>query len=131
MIAAKFAPHSLKKRIILAVMAVVVAGLLVTAFLISRSLRKDMETLLGDQQLANAEIVARSIDQDFRDRLDALRRVAQGLAPTIPDGAVAVQRALEQQPIVQTLFNGGITVYSPDGTAIADVLATTGQPGVD
>lgn len=54
-----FAKHSLKKRISLAMLLIFLAGLWVLSFVASELLRKDMEQMLGDQQLNYRDICRR------------------------------------------------------------------------
>ena len=112
--------HSLKTRITLSLLAIFLAGVWLLSFYVSQRLRKDMEHLLGEQQLSTATLIAGQINRELDERLQALEAVAGTLAPAMRAGPEAVQAQISQRPLLQSLFNAGINVFDADGTAIAD-----------
>lgn len=111
---------SLKTRVTLFTLAAFLMGIW-TLFIYARlTLRDDMQQLIGEQQLANVTSIARSVESELTDRLVALELTAQHLGPAMAHGPAAVQADIASRELLQSLFNGGVFVTGPDGTAIAD-----------
>jgi len=123
--------HSLKTRITVTMMAIFLATLWSLSYYVSQMLRKDMERLLGDQQFSTVSYLAAEINFQLTDRMDALKTVADAVSPVALDHAPAMQTLLEQRPIFQRLFNGGVIAYRLDGTAIAEVPLSAERIGVN
>lgn len=126
-----FLARSLKTRVTLFTLAIFLAGIWSLAYYASRMLREDMQRLLGEQQQATLSLVAAQINQGLEMRLGALGRVANTAAPVMLSGSAALQTFLEQRPVLQSLFNGGVIAYQADGTAIAEVPSSAGRVGVN
>jgi two-component system, sensor histidine kinase and response regulator len=123
--------HSLKARITLNTLAIFVISICFLAFYASRMLREDMQRVLGDQQLSTVSFVAAEINSELRERLEALERITGEISPSLMANPAALQKQIEQRPILQILFNGGILITGPDGTAIADVPLSAGRIGTN
>ena len=123
--------RSLKTRVTLFTLAIFVASIWALAFYASRMLRQDMQRLLGEQQYSIVSVLAADINQELGDRLNALEKVVERLTPAMLGDAATMQRFLEDRPVLQTFFNGGVIAYRTDGTAIADSLPAAGRIGVN
>ena len=123
--------HSLKARITLTTLAIFVISIWSLAYYASQILREDMQRVLGDQQLSTVSFVAAEINDELSDRLVALERIAREISPSLMASPDALQKQMEQRLILQILFNGGILVTGPDGTAIADVPLSAGRIGTN
>jgi PAS domain S-box-containing protein len=123
--------RSLKTRITLATLVIVLIGLWSLAIYANRALREDIKHLLGDQQFATATFIAAQIDQELNERLTALQTVAKSVSGVMLGDPARMQGFLADRPILQQLFNGGIVALSLDGTAIAEAPRTTGRVGVN
>lgn len=93
-------------------------------------LRNDIQRLLGEQQFSAVSIVAEDINTELNNRLRALEQVAAKITPAMLDNAPALQIFLEDRINFGSLFSGGVYVTRLDGTAIADLPASTGRIGV-
>jgi signal transduction histidine kinase len=123
--------HSLKTRVTVFTLAIFVISLWVLALYATRMLREDMQHLLGAQQQATAAFVAEQINEELADRLAALELIASQIDTPLMGNRSALQARIEQRPILQILFNGGVFVTGPDGTAIADVPLSAGRIGTN
>jgi PAS domain S-box-containing protein len=123
--------RSLKTRVTLFTLSIFVICIWALAFYASRVLREDMERLLGEQQYSIVSLLAANINQELGDRLSALEKVVERLTPAMLGDAATMQRFLEDRPVLQTLFNGGIITYGTDGTVIADSLPAAGRIGAN
>jgi len=123
--------RSLKTRLTVFTLVIFVISLWLLALFATRMLREDMQHLLGEQQQSMVSLVADQINEELVDRLAALELIAsQTLAPLMGN-PTALQARLEQRPMHQLLFNGGLFVTGPDGTAIADVPLSAGRIGTN
>ena len=123
--------HSIKTRITLATLAVVLTCLWLLSYYTNRTLRDDMERELGEQQLSTATLLAAQVNSEITTRIQALEVVAGEAAPAMREGAAAMQQLIEQRTVLKMLFNGGVIAYGTDGTAIAEYPPTTGRVGVN
>ena len=126
-----FQLRSIKTRVTLFTLAIFVTSIWTISFYVGRMLQLDMERALGAQQFSAVSMVAADINEDIQSRLDALEIIAVTIASTLPSGAAATQKALENFPVFQHLFNAGTVVTGLDGTAIASVPAALGRVGVN
>jgi PAS domain S-box-containing protein len=123
--------RSLKSRVTLFTLAIFALGIWSLAFYATRTLRDDTQRLLGEQQFSTASYIAAEVNQGLGDRLRALEKVANKSAEAMHLGPAVIQRLIDERPTLQDFFNGGITVYGADGTAVADFPQSTGRIGVN
>jgi hypothetical protein len=123
--------QSLKVRAMVFALAVFVLGMWSLSFYISRNLRADMVQMLGEQQLSVATSMAKEVDQNLTQRLQALEAVAKATDADLLARPAALQTRLEQRPLLQLLFNAGAFVTDLEGTAIADVSLSANRIGVN
>ena len=123
--------RSLKAKITFVALGVFVLSLWGFAYYASRLLHDDMQSRLGEQQLATVSLVATQLERELSGRLVGLEETARLCAQTMRHGPQAIQLLLEQQPALQVLFNGGMYVTDQDGTAIADYPLPAVRTGVD
>ena len=123
--------RSLKTRVTLFTLAIFLIGIWALALYASRMLREDMQRLLGEQQFSVVSFMATEINHELDDRLRALETIAGSVSPALLSNMAALQVLLEQRPVLQSLFNGGVTALGLDGTAIADVPLSAGRIGVN
>lgn len=123
--------RSLKTRLTLLSMLVIVTSILFVTLYLSRSLRADMQTVLGEQQFSTVSAMAREIDGRLEDRKKALQTIASEITSKLMDEPVALQMMLEQRHLLQLMFNGGVFITSKDGTAIADLPVSNHRIGTN
>ncbi len=126
-----FLKGSLKTRVTLFTLVIFALGIWSLAFYATRTLRDDTQRLLGEQQFSTASYIAAEVNQGLHDRLKALEKVAALSVKAMQTGPAAMQTLIDERPILQEQFNGGITAYGPDGTAIADYPRSTGRIGIN
>ncbi|MBI4966997.1 MAG: sensor histidine kinase [Rhodospirillales bacterium] len=122
---------SLKFRITVGALAILVGSVWLLAYVSSRRLRADMERMLADQQSSTASFIADDIEDKVKTRFAGLLRVADSFDRSLMDDPAALQDRLERLPVFQDLFNGGIIVTNKDGTAIADFPISVGRIGTN
>jgi CheY-like chemotaxis protein len=82
---------SLRTRITLLVLVIVLASIWGLTSHFGEALREDYQRLLGEQQLSTSTYLAREIDQELADRLHALARVAGIVTPEVMADAEAAR----------------------------------------
>ena len=122
--------QSLKTRATVFTLAIFVLGIWTLSLFVSHSLQADMERLLGEQQFSVVASVAKRVNDDLGDRLQALQTIAERDVALLAN-PTALQAHLEQQPLLQLLFNGGVFVTRPNGTVIVDVPLSAQRIGVN
>ena len=75
------APRSLKLRLTLFTLVVFVVSIWTLTLYISRTLRDDMQAMLGEQQFSTVSLIADQINKELTDRFKGLELVASGLSP--------------------------------------------------
>jgi PAS domain S-box-containing protein len=123
--------RSLKTRLTLFTLLVFVLSIGALVFFVSRMLQSDLQRVLGEQQFATVSFIGAQVNDELSDRLAALELIAQKIDAQLMGNPTALQAQLEQRPVLQTLFNGGIFVTGADGTAIADVPLSAGRIGTN
>ena len=126
-----FLRQSLKTRITLATLAILLVSLWSLSYYASQMLRQDMTRVLGQHQLNTVSLLATEVDQALDERLCALKRIAGIMPPVLLTNAAEVQTFLDGQPVLQDLFNGGVLAYRLDGTVIAEAPRSAGRVGLN
>ena len=109
---------SLKTRIPLFSLSLILISIWSLAIYASHSLRKDMQRLLGEQQLSTVSLVANEVNQELTHRLQILQLVAKDIRPELMSNPVRLQAVLKELPIFQNGFSGGTFVTSVGGVTI-------------
>ena len=131
MILQVFQWRSLKTRVTVLTLVIFVISLWMLALYASRMLREDMKRHLGEQQQSAVSFVAEQVNDELADRFAALKLIANQIDAPLMGNRSALQARLEQRPILDLLFNGGVFVTGPDGVSFASVpLALEGAPRI-
>jgi len=113
--------NSLKTRVTLFTLLIFLVSIWSLAFYTGQMLHRDMQRELGEQQFSIAKMVAKEIDHELADRLQALEKVAGGFNQAFLENPLALQSNLAGRPVLQELFNGGLFVTGIDGVVMASV----------
>ncbi len=101
------------------------------AWYVGKTLQRDMEQLLADQQFASVGLVAGQITSDIEERMSALKSISKLLTPDLLANRAALQTDLERRAVLNRLFNRGIFVTDPSGLAIASSPTSAGRLGLN
>ena len=123
--------RSLKTRVTLFSLVIFALSLWALAYYASKMLRTDMEQLLGDQQRSTVALVAANIDQELKDRLNALEKIAGSFDENELKSPAALQGNLERRAILPLLFNGGHFITDAAGMTIASIPVEAGRIGIN
>ena len=122
--------HSLKTRILFGGLTIFIVSVVFLALVLTRVVRSGMERVLGNQQVATVTLISDEIEADFRLRSQALQAVAQRIDASLLKDPAALRQVLDQIQRSQLLFNAGLLVTGPDGTALAE-SPSIGRVGVN
>jgi PAS domain S-box-containing protein len=123
--------ESIKTRVTLTSMAIFVTCIWTLALYASSVLHDNLQRQLGVQQFATVSVRAEGINQEMGDRFSALEIIAAEITPAMLGNATVLQRLLEDRPIFNRMFNGGVFATRPDGISIAAVPLEAQRLGVD
>lgn len=123
--------QSITTRITVTVLTIFLVGLWFMSYYLGKTLLTDLEVLMSQQQMATATSIAIDLNDEMKDRLDAVELVARAATPAMVDNPAAVQKFLEERITLQSMFNGGLFILDRKGDAIADFPVSTGRTGIN
>lgn len=113
------ARHSLKTRITLTTLVIFALSLWSLSLFSVRTLQSDMTRQIGEQQFATVSAIGESLNADFSLRFESLRTIAANMVPLMSDKK-GLQALLENSPVFNSLFNGGVIVINRNAVAVAE-----------
>jgi diguanylate cyclase (GGDEF)-like protein/PAS domain S-box-containing protein len=123
--------RSIKTKITFATLGIFLLSLWALSTYVSHMLHKDMERLLGKQQLSTVSLVAAQLNRQLASRIEALELVARLSLEPMQAGPGELQAMIEKHPELLAQFNGGVYVTGGNGTAIADFPLPAERIGVN
>jgi PAS domain S-box-containing protein len=120
---------SLKTRILLLVLTVLMAGIWGLAVRTAAVLQADIAKLLSDQMSATVNYVANDIDRTIQSRIDTLTELALSIPPGIVGNASRVREQLQRDRLSKAEFPTGVYVVDADGRVIAEQRFIEGRVG--
>lgn len=121
--------RSLQIRLTLLSLAVFLLSVWSLAWYAHTRLHRDMEHMLGQQQLATVTLHALEINRGVAERMDTLEKVTRLLPAELMANPADVQRLLDERPALPGMFTGGFFVTDAQGTAIASVPTAAKRVG--
>ena len=125
----KLLPQSLIARVSLAVFAVISICMLISYLYLHQTMYFNMENLLKAQHYSKAANISSSINRALQERLQGLEKAAKGARKALLTDTNAIQDLVEQRPVLQVMFNGGIIAYSVEGIVVADFPLSSKRMG--
>jgi diguanylate cyclase (GGDEF)-like protein/PAS domain S-box-containing protein len=117
--------HTLKTRVTLGSVALVLLSLGGLLGYGSVQMRQGMVQELGAQQLATVTVVATQLEQRVTERLQWLNLVAQEITPDMMRQPQRLQSHLAERPILELEFNQAVVVVTGDELVLAEIPART------
>jgi diguanylate cyclase (GGDEF)-like protein/PAS domain S-box-containing protein len=125
-----FNKHSIKTRVTLFTLGIIVIGTWILTLSISKQLHDHMQLQLAEQQSSIAAILATQVDEELRERFSVLEKVGEKIAPISLIDHKYLQATLEEQLVIQRLFNAGAFVVDADGVAVASIPSSINRAGI-
>ncbi|MBR0567438.1 EAL domain-containing protein [Azoarcus sp. L1K30] len=126
-----FHRHSLRTRITAFTLVIFVVSIWSLTIYAHRTLRHDVQALLGQQLLSAATVAASALDRHLVGQVNMLHRVSALITPDLLHDATALQNFLDQRLILDGAFNDGVIVLDAAGTVIAELPVTAGRLGLN
>lgn len=123
--------HSLKARLMLGTLVLLLTVMWGGAFLTSELFRQEMEKSVGQQQLRTASVLADELGREVKLWRDALEFVVPTLPAAQISNPAAMQATIETRPLLSWVFNGGFFVIDATGTAIASLPVSAKRVGTN
>jgi diguanylate cyclase (GGDEF)-like protein/hemerythrin-like metal-binding protein len=121
MLPRRFLPQSLKTRVTLMTLLIVVLSFLLLAFYSKRLLREELLLYTGQQQRSALSLLSSEVSLGLRERLDILETVSLRVSPNMQQDPAALQAFLLEQSFLAGSFNGGVRLWNRQGELQADV----------
>ena len=116
---------SLKTRVLLVVLILLIAGIWGLAIHVSSALQDDLEKIVGDQLSAMVSYIAIDMDANLKLRVTMLNEIAALITPDMLNDTDKVQSFLELQNPSTFIFPHGIWVFNKKGAVVGDSGQTT------
>lgn len=117
----RFQPQSLKTRVTLLTLFIVVLSFLSLAAYMKGLLRDELLLFTGEQQRSALNLLTTEVNHGLQDRLGTLKTVASRVMPTQVGDKAAMKAFLLERPFLAGLFNGGAMIWNRQGVLQADV----------
>jgi len=121
MLSHRFLPQSLKTRVTLMTLLIVVLSFLLLAFYSKRLLREELLLYTGQQQRSALNLLSSEVNLGLRERLDILETLSLRVSPNMQQDPAALQAFLLEQSFLAGPFNGGARLWNRQGVLQADV----------
>ncbi|MCK9285521.1 MAG: diguanylate cyclase [Rhodocyclaceae bacterium] len=120
---------SLKTRLIVFALLLVLVGLLIRFNVLSSFLQDELHQVVANQQTSLASYVAEDIDAKIKVRRDLVHRLAEQLPHALLRQPDALAAWLADRHTLLPLFSAGILVVLPSGVAFSDHPRLPGRRG--
>jgi diguanylate cyclase (GGDEF)-like protein len=114
-------PRTLKARVSLLTLCIVVASLLSLGWYCKQLLREELLRFVGEQQHSALNLLNGQVTQGVQDRLNTLQALAAHLPPQALQDKAVLQRFLQDQPHLAGFFNGSVLAWNLRGKLQAEV----------
>lgn len=123
--------NSLNTKISFGAILLLAISLWGLAYWISESFRTEMEYVHGQYQYSAAQALARDLDDEVKDRLELLEKIAQTIPKPMLKDHKLLQKTIEDRPLPLLLLNAGFYITDVTGTAIASVPVSANRIGIN
>ena len=110
-------PQSLKSRVTLLTIFIVVCGFLTLSSYVKGLLRDELISYTGAQQRSALKLLGAEVSRGLRDRLESLTVLAAGLGP-LQDTTV-LNDFLRTRSFLDSQFNAGVSIWNAQGVLLA------------
>ena len=123
--------RSLKTRVTVLMLIIFLTSLWSLEIYVNRMLRRDIQSLVAEQQSSTVFVMAEEVTHELQDRLTALEQGAQSVSHDLLASPLVLQSFLEERLTFRGLFNAGTFITGMDGSVIASVPLSAGRVGVN
>lgn len=112
-------PQSLKSRVTLLTIAIVVFGFLALGYYVKSLLRDELILYTGSQQRSALKLLGTEVNRVLQDRLASLSSVATDLGPLPLSAKKGLNDFLRSRSFLDSQFNAGVSIWSAQGVLLA------------
>jgi diguanylate cyclase (GGDEF)-like protein len=112
-------PQSLKSRVTLLTIGIVVVGFLTLASYAKGLLRDELILYTGAQQRSALKLLGAEVTRVLQDRLASLSVLATDLAPTQLQDTTGLNDFLRTRAFLDSQFNAGVSIWNAQGVLLA------------
>ncbi|MBI1892304.1 MAG: EAL domain-containing protein [Burkholderiales bacterium] len=116
---------SLKTRVLLVVLILLIAGIWGLAIRVSSVLQADIEKMVADQLSATVGYIAIDMDANLKLRVTILDEIAALITPAMLKDPERIQFLLEQRHPSPSIFPHGLVVFNKEGAILGNYLHGT------
>ena len=117
----RFQPQSLKARLTLLMLLMVVVGFLSLASFVKSMMRDELLRFTGEQQRLALAVLVSHVELGLKERVTTLTTVAGRITPGELADPMAGQAFLLERPFLANVFNGGVVLWNRDGQRLTDL----------
>lgn len=120
---------SLKARLLLTILPLVVSGLWLLAVRVTGVMQSELEQMLAAQLSTTVEYVSIDLDSKIQLRHDSMAVVAAGITPTMLAEPAALASYLQYKKMPLSIFPTGVFVANADGVIVGEQIPLPGRLG--
>jgi diguanylate cyclase (GGDEF)-like protein len=128
----RFQPRSLKNRVILLTLGILLVCVAPFVMYAKSLMREELLKFSGEQQRSALALLTNDVTRQLQDRITILHTVAGRVPPKLLDDRLAGQTFLMDRPFLGKLFNGGVVLWNAQGQPVNglsyDSSATVREP---
>lgn len=122
---------SIKTRTTLSTLLIFITSLWLLVYFATSVLREDIITMIHQQQFATVTVIAANINDELNDRITALEKTSSIITNDNLNNTTNLQQFIDDQLLLQHLFNGGYFITNTEGTAVASFPPEVKRVGVN
>ena len=119
MLLQRLLPQSLKSRVTLLTLVIVVLGFLALSSYVKSLLRDELMLYTGAQQRSALKLLGAEVTRGLQNRLELLSAVAADVAPTQLKDPGGLQVSLQERALLDMQFNAGVSIWSAQAERLA------------
>jgi hypothetical protein len=126
---AYFKHLSLKARVLLTILSMVIAGLWLLAIQVAHVMQRELERMLTEQMSATVDYVTTDLDSKIQLRQEVMAELAAGVTPAMLAAPTQLSTYLQQKSTPRSLFPTGVFVANAQGVIVAEQITLKGRLG--
>lgn len=118
---------SLKTRVLLVVLILLITGIWGVAVRTSSALQADLKKMVADQLSAMVSYIAIDMDANLKLRVTMLNEIAAMIPPDALNDSARIQAVLKQRHPSPHIFPYGLVVFNKEGAIVSDYAQEAGR----
>lgn len=120
---------SLKARLLLTILPLVVSGLWLLAVRVTGVMQSELEHMLAAQLSTTVEYVTTDLDSKIQLRQDSMAVISAGITPALLASPSAMSTYLQNKRMPLSIFPTGVFVANADGVIVGEQIPLPGRLG--